>query len=154
MSVTLDDARIQSFLKGLTKKKGEIAARKKAYVSGVSAFVFQDVMAHFEDEKGPDGKWAKWSKSYKEHMRKQGKAGNKILQDTGRLRQSFKPTNFRTNQKGIEWFNNALTKKGYPYAWAHNEGADKMPERKFMWLSDKAVDKISQFTLSFMMGEK
>jgi hypothetical protein len=152
-SVQFDNKRVQRFLKGLSKNTEDIKKRKKAYVGGISAFVFRDVMRHFERELGPDGRWQSWSKSYKEHMAKRGKAGNKILQDTGRMRQSFKPTNNRSTDQGIEWFNNATTKEGFAYAYAHNEGVGKLPERRFMWLSDRALNRITRFTLEFMVRE-
>lgn len=47
-------------------------------------------------------------------MKELGKGGNKILQDSGRLRNSFKPQNYRSVSEGILWFNNAQTKSGFP----------------------------------------
>jgi hypothetical protein len=52
------------------------------------------------------------------------------------------------------WFNDARTKDGYPYAAGHDKGtAAGKKQRDFMWLSDKAMDKISQQTLQFMIDE-
>lgn len=44
------------------------------------------------------------------------------------------------------------TKKGggFPYAKAHDEGSKNLPQRRFMWLSNKAIDSIVRQTLKWM----
>lgn len=148
----LDDKEVTDFLKGLDTRLKEVKDGKKKFVGLLSAIVFGDVISHFEQEKGSDGKWKSWSSSYKKHMNQIGRSGNKVLQFSGRLRQNFKPTDYKSSRDGINWFNDAVT-NGYPYAWGHNEGDGKLPKREFMWLSDKAMDSITEKTLQFLIDE-
>lgn len=146
----LQDEEAQRYLKKLIKKSSDIKNGTQAFATAISAVVFQDIINHFDRQEGSEGPWKAWSKAYAEHMEKTGKGGNRILQDTGRLRQSFQPSNWRQVNEGILWFNPAKTAKGFPYAAAHDEGGEKLPQRDFMWLSDEAKDKIEDVTLKFM----
>src|SRR3990167_5084069 len=151
MEAVFEDKEIREFLSNMDKRLKHIKDGKKEYVGLISANVYADVMDHFEKESGEDGAWKAWSNIYDQHMKRIGRGGNKKLQFNGRLRQNFKPTNIRQSSKGINWYNNAKTKSGYAYAWGHDEGDGKLPQRQFMWLSDKALDKISEQTLQFML---
>jgi len=51
------------------------------------------------------------------------------------------------------WFNDAKTKSGAPYAAIHDKGLGKQAKRDFMWLSNDAMEKISEQTLQFMLDE-
>ena len=93
---------------------------------------WKDVIEHFRDESGPDGKW----KALK-HTRASG--GNRILQDTGRLRLAQR---WRT-----VGYDEAHIFTQIKYAAIHNFGGTvktksgksfEMPQRKFLWISDKA----------------
>lgn len=149
--IEFENKEVKDFLNNLNKRIKHIKGGNKQYAGLISSIIYKDIINHFEDESGRDGKWEKWSLSYAIKMKEKGKSGNKILQDSGRLRNTFKPTNFRTTSEGLLWFNNAKTKSGFPYAYAHNEGEDKLPKREFMWLSDNALNKISEQTLQFMI---
>lgn len=138
------------WLKKMAISVKSIRTLKKSYADMVSAFVFQDIMDHFEKEMGSQEKWERWSDAYDEHMIKIGKGANNILQDTGRLRNSFVPTNWRREGAKIVWFNNAKTSDGFPYAAAHDRGRGKLPKRDFMWLSKNAKSDISKATLDFI----
>ena len=122
----------------------------------MGAIALQDVDDHFEKERGPFGKWQRWSDSYISHMIKTGKVANKVLQDGGRLRNSvLRGDDPRRISKGILLFNPAKVKGGFPYAKAHNLGGRKLPQREFMWLSLKAMNKIAKFTARYMAeGDK
>ncbi len=141
----LDDKKWQAFLR---KIKGKLNTDALEKVS--SPIVYTDVIKHFEQERGFKGKWKRWSIGYAKHMAKKGKSGNKVLQDTGRLRNSFLPTNNRVSKKAILWFNAAKTKNGFPYAAAHDIGGPQLPQRSHMWLSKTALDKISNSYLKFI----
>ena len=143
----------EKVLKTINKRWGDLEQRRN--IGGLfSAYVFKDVMSHFANESGPDAKWEPWSDLYGKHLEKLGRSGNKILQYNGRLRQSFTPTNWRAVSEGVLFYNNAKTANEFPYAAAHDEGGPKLPQRKFMWLSDKAVDDMLAATLKFLAGEK
>ena len=131
----------QEMIASVRKKWDDIEARK-TFGAIVSSKVYADIMDHFAKEQGPGGKWQPWSAAYAEHLAKSGKGGNMILQDSGRLRQSFAPTSWVGNDDGILFFNNAKTKGGFPYAKAHNEGGPRLPQRQFMWLSERGLDGI------------
>jgi hypothetical protein len=90
-----DNKEVNAFLKNLDKKLKGVKDGHKKYVGLLSAIVYKDVMAHFEKEEGSKGPWEKWSSFYKDKMDEQGKGGNKILQDTGKLRNNFKPQNYK-----------------------------------------------------------
>ncbi len=146
-----EDKEVSKFLKTMEKKLSDIKGGKKEYVGLLSAIVFKDINMHFQQEMGSQGKWEQWSPTYKEHMDKIGMSGNQILQFNGTMRQNFKPNDVRTSAKGIMWYNDAKTKSGFPYAYAHDAGGDVLPQRDFMWLSDDAMDDITEQTLQFML---
>ncbi len=149
--VSFDDEKIQRFLAGINKNINSVKGNKRQYLGLLSAIVYKDVMEHFQNEEGPQGSWAPWSDAYKKRLEQIGRSGNKILQFNGRLRQNFLPTNYKSTEKGISWFNNAKTKSGFPYAAAHDEGEGNLKKREFMFLSDKAMDGIIEQTLGFIL---
>lgn len=151
--IEFENKEIKAFLKNLNTRLKDIKGGQKKYVGLISSIVYRDILSHFEQEEGSSGKWPEWSLFYAMKMKELGKGGNKILQDSGRLRNSFKPQNYRSVSEGILWFNNAQTKSGFPYALAHNDGGDQLPMRDFMWASDKAQDSIAEKTLQFMIDE-
>lgn len=153
MEFTIQDQAAQKFIAKKIAKIAKVKGADSGFIQLLSAIVFQDIMDHFSKQEGQDGPWAAWSKVYADHMAKVGKAGNQILADTGRLRGSFIPSNVRASSQGVLWFNPAKTAKGFPYAFAHNEGGPKLPQREFMWLSDLAKDKIAAQTLAFLEDE-
>jgi phage gpG-like protein len=139
----------QKVIKRLDKKWDDIKNRKE-FGGIIAASVYKDVMEHFDQEKGPDGKWISWSEAYAAHLQKIGRGGNKILQFSGNLRQRFTPQSWRSKAEGVLFFNNAKTKSGYAYARGHDEGQGKLPKRSFMWLSSKAIDSIIRQTLKWL----
>lgn len=147
MIAEFDDKEVRSFLKQLDTRLAKIKDGKKEYYGLLSAIIYRDINRHFEEEEGPGGPWKQWSPEYRKHLESIGRAGNKILQFNGRMRQNFKPSNVRTVNAGIQWFNNAKTKSGFPYAGFHDES------RPFMWLSDNAKDDIEKNTLAFLLDK-
>jgi phage gpG-like protein len=113
----------------------------------VGARVIADVINHFEQERGPTGKWKAWSPAYRKYMQKRGKGGNKILQDTGRLRTGWQPARYRTSREGITWFNPV------EYAGAHDRGTRRLPKREFSWISRQAIEKIEKDTAKFLLKD-
>lgn len=151
--IEFHDKEVREFLKNLNSRLSQVKNGSRKYGGLLSAIVFKDVNLHFQNEQGSGGAWKSWSPTYQEHMQRIGKSGNKILQFNGRLRQSFKPSNYKFQKDGIFWFNDAVTKSGFPYAFAHDTGGPKLPKRDFMWLSDDAMESISVQTLQFMLDE-
>lgn len=120
----------------------------KEIIGLFSTHVFRDIMDHFKNEEGPNGKWQPWSRVYAAHLEKIGRSGNKILQFSGLLRQSFQPNNVKKVDDGLMWFNTA------PYSARHDEGLDGMPQRQFMWLSKSALDKLASQVIRYVESEK
>lgn len=143
---------LDAYLQGLAARSRQIEQKDKQVVAIMSAVVFRDIMQHFDRSEGPDGKWKAWSSSYRRKMWEAGKLGNKILIDSGRLRNSFTMANYRIGGDGISWYNNAKV-KGFGYAALHNEGGKYHPQRQFMWLSDGAMESIEDQMLRFLQGE-
>lgn len=151
-AVVFEDKIVRNFLKDISRNM-KSPEKVEQIVAAFSAIVFKDVMSHFKDEKGPDGSWKAWSRSYQRHMEKIGRSNNKILQFSGRLRQNFKPEKRRIKKDQWAWFNDAKTKGGFPYAWAHNEGTGKLPRRRYMWLSSKALDTMADVVWDFIIKD-
>jgi len=154
LSTTLEiknSAAVTKFFKGFRQRNEEIEKKDLNYVRDLSAIVYGDIIRHFEKEEGPGGKpWKKWSNSYTAYLRRINRVGNQKLQFSSHLRQTFKVTSFRRMKNGIVWFNNAQTKDDFPYAYAHDEGGPKLPQRKFMYLTKEALGDISKHTLTYL----
>ena len=143
-SVVVDDAAVNRLLKGLIKNVGQISEKGKRYVGLLSSIVLGDVVRHFENESGPNGRWTPWSDRYQRYMVSIGKGNNLILSDTGRLRQGWQPARYRLAQDGVLWFNPV------PYAALHDQGIFPYPRRQFTWLSSNAVKEIEVQTARFV----
>lgn len=151
VQIQLDVSQWEKILADLRKKSEQIDKRSAAFAGILSANVYQDINDHFDKQMGPTGPWRGWSEAYAKHARARGQV--KILQDTGRLRQAFKPTSYRASMDGITWFNDATTRDGFPYAYAHNEGGPILPRREFMWISDRAMLKIEDQIAKWLAGD-
>ncbi len=150
--VTFDDLEARTWIQKMISEARNVN-QVEEIVGAISAIVYRDVIDHFKTESEPNGPWQPWSDVYAKHMTRIKRQNNKILQFSGKLRQNFSPGDRRTNEQGIEWFNNAKTKSGYPYAWGHNYGDKKLPQRQFMWLSQEAMDTIADIVLNKIVGE-
>lgn len=153
VETVFQDKEVVAFLKSMNTRLKKIKNGEKRFVGLLSAIVYKDIITHFEEEQGPQGPWAEWSEGYKNRLDKIGRGNNKILQFDGKLRQNFTPQDWRNTSQGIQWFNNAQTRGGFPYAAAHDEGGDKLPQRSFMWLSGDAAEQVARDTLAFMLEE-
>lgn len=144
---------VKKFLNDLAKKFGYISKRDRNYAKVIAPIIYKDVIEHFEQERGEKSSWQAWSPSYIDFMVRIGKSGNKILQDSGRLRNNFKPSDWKKSSDGLTWFNDAQTRGGFPYAFAHNEGGPQLPKRDFMWLSQHAMHRVADRTIEFLIKE-
>lgn len=148
--VVVNDRKMRKLLKQISDRVGNIVDPSNAISSIFGTIVFQDIMDHFNRQSGPNGRWKPWSEIYARDMSRRGKGGNRILQDTGRLRQGVTPGNVRRSSRGLIWYNPVRTRHGFPYAVAHDEGGRKLPQREFMWLSGRALQKITQASLDYI----
>ena len=129
-------------MKKLMSRVSDVKKVKKNYAKLLSILVFQDIMDHFKKETGPKGKWKSITRM------------GQILQDKGDLRKGLRPIEtgrqFRVKKTGILWFTPV------PYAKIHDEGGKMarggiMPQRSFMWLSKKGLEKMSKQTIQFAL---
>lgn len=151
MFIEFDSKEVDKFLDELEKNVKDVSDKRSTFMNALGPIVYKDVIKHFEQETGPEGKWKPWSAAYRKQMERRGRAGNQLLQWNGHLRQVFKPTNYRTSGEYVYWYNNAKTKKGAPYAYYHDEGKAPNPKREFMYLSEQAkgfmIDAIFKYIL-------
>jgi len=123
--------------KGLNKLVKQLT-QPRATFKKISIVMFKDVMEHFNREEGPSGKWLKFlnpKTGQRQDIRPYGRGGNKLLQDTGRLKNSI--ISISTNE-GAEVGTNVV------YAPTHQFGNKNrnIPQRMFLWLSEKAETEI------------
>jgi phosphoribosylformylglycinamidine (FGAM) synthase-like amidotransferase family enzyme len=151
--IEFQDKELKKTLRALSNNLKYVKNGEKKFVALMSSVVYADIMDHFKKEQGEDGAWQHWSFWYELQLARMGRQGNKILQFNGKLRNNFKPTDVKMTSQGITWFNDAKTKSGFPYAFAHNEGGGKLPKRDFMWASDNAIEKMADNMLGFILEE-
>lgn len=109
---------------------------------------FQDIIQHFSDEQGPEGKWTPRSSLTQLAYERLGKrnarykTSNKILQLTGKLRQSLL---LKTGKVSVRGSDSILLFTNVVYAGSHNYGDPKKntPQREFMYLGDKGHEEMA-----------
>jgi len=113
-----------------TVKKLKNPSSEMRVISNV--FMFKDIMGHFSQERSPSGKW------------KSTKRGGKILQDTGRLRNSIRPRNTKYT---------AIVGTNISYGAVQNYGGKYITARKFLWLSKGAMSLILKSLGKFFISK-
>jgi phage gpG-like protein len=109
-----------------------------------SVIMLADVQNHFSKEQGPGGKWKSLSPVTIFRRRGGGQSKSaKILQDTGRLRNSIVND---SSSKGAEVGTNV------EYAKYHDSDKPrkKLPQRKFLWISQMRIDQILNNVIKFL----
>lgn len=134
-NVRFDDKHWKGFIRTLDKNvKNPFPILKAAFATRG----FRDVISHFNAEKGEKGKWKKSQRAKRE--------GGKTLQDTGNLRGGFLPRNIAKHGKNSIVFFNPV-----PYARKHDEGLDGLPQRDFMYLTDRAQEDMTKIILDLVI---
>lgn len=138
--IVLDSKEWDKFLGRITANSEKLV---KLLQVAASTIGFGDIVKHFDAEAGPDGPWAQWSERTRAAYNARGMGGNKILQFTGRLRQSILPQQGRADIVGVD---SVRMYAGTVYSRTHDEGdSDRnIPQREFMWLSDKAQQVMAE----------
>ncbi len=154
--ITFDD-KMTPKLQAIQDRVSKIKNGNETFLKLLSMIVVRDIDQHFKDESGPSGKWKDWSPSYRDQLLKSGRklSGKKneirkLLQASGNMRNALTPKNYRRTSSGAEWFN---TMK---YSRTHDQGDDgrNIPQRQFMWLSEDAIEKLSQQMINFALSEE
>lgn len=148
----LKDEEVKQWLKQLSAKIKKISdANLPKLAAKFGTVIFADIMRHFSEQNGPNGSWEAWSSLYRKRQEKLGKSqGSNMLKITGRLRNSMSPNKYKKTSDALMWYNPAKTASGFAYAYAHDndeEPRKQLPQRKFMWISRDAFDKLAMITL-------
>ena len=133
--IEFDDYGLRRSLDYTTRAWNAIKRKDRAFIKILWTHAFKDVMDHFDKEEGPDSKW------------KPIKRKGKILQDTGMMRQSFRPYPYRTTSNEVIFYD------FQPYSKMQDEGTKNIPSRKFMWMSSKAMDLLSKDIVTYLGGK-
>ena len=136
-------------IQGYSELERSVGSLIKYIDNPLSTFKFarlimlQDVFDHFTKEESPEGAWqplkiigmSESGKITSYRLRKGEATSSKILQDTGRLRNSITGV---VSSKGAEVGTNLV------YAKTHQYGDPKrnIPQRTFVWLSKQAQERI------------
>lgn len=159
LTAQIDMTQWKHMLEGIQARAKNVAGILKAVFN---TFGFKDIVDHFEKEQGEDGaKWAPrsaetqaWYTAIMQGRRKppRGTAraaynpSNRLLQLTGRMRQSIGPTNVRRlTDKSILIFANM------EYSGRHQSGGKGLPRRSFMWVSDGALNDMAEASVSLLL---
>ena len=143
------DAAIKKTLVALSRKDNLL-------LSAWNIFGFKDLIDHFQKEQGPDGRWKERKTSTNDAYdrirnvanprvsrlssgvpRGSYNSSNLILQLTGNLRKSAGTAQVKPHGGDTIEISSAS-----PYGATHDQGSSSknIPQREFMWLSDRAKD--------------
>jgi len=162
-SVTLDLSSWDLFIKSL---QGSLKTTVPYLKASYNTRGFKDIIDHFEKEEGTQGKWEPRADSTQamyaaisSGRRKPpagGRAGsydpgNKLLQLTGKTRQSILPGVVSIRPKSVHAI---VIEAKTAYSGFLDEGTSKMPARPFMWISGGAHDDISAMVLDLLLREQ
>lgn len=148
--IVLQDEEWKRFFNRLENKARDFS---KILLAAVNIFGFKDIIDHFDKESGPSGAWpprkAITDRAY-DIMGGKYSSGNKLLQLSGDLRKEFLPNlgNVRRiDRLSVEMYSTKV------YAHRHDMGTGGMPQREFLWLSDKAKDLMLTMMMDDWVGE-
>jgi phage gpG-like protein len=151
LSLKTDFKGINAFIKDKIDKANNMQIPMKQS----TVIMFRDVIEHFTREEGPSGKWVKLKPATAHAFvtEKHRRGYEHILVNKGHLRNSLQ--GFNAPKGGGEIGTNyAKIFTNVEYASAHQEGTKFIPQRKFMWLSEKAKDDIVTIFKNYFMSEK
>lgn len=115
-----------------TKKIQDKLDRPGGFLGYAGAQGHREIIKHFTEESGPDGKWEPLAS-------RRGKA----LQDTGRLKASVVWHKMST---AVLRFIALVKYSGY-----HDQGTRRLPQRQFMWFSSGFMDRIKNNFVRYVL---
>ena len=151
ISVAVKNEEVLKLLKKLGKLNKDL--REPLRIAGTQIMGW--VGRHFNDEKGPSGKWAPLKELTVRRRRKgKGKERVKVLQNTGRLKQSISggdshiyrlkkmSLEIGTNIKyaGVHQFGHTFKRKGKK----GKQYSVKIPARPYLWVDDKNINMLNR----------
>jgi len=129
----------------------------KSEMEIIAGKAYKNVVQHFQNEEGKSGKWKGLAESSAKKRRpgmsqkkaaiKGIKSAVKLLQDTGRLRNSLR---WRTLTNEIHVYTQII------YAAVHNFGYNKrnITQREFLWLDQQTIKSIYKSIVNFIKLNK
>lgn len=128
--------------------------------SAVGTIGYKNIIKHFDDESGPDGKWPRRAPSTVDRYRRIAlglepvPAGyrqadflsEKVLHLTYKLRKSIMPTNQRRVDKRA-----VMIFSPQPYSGQHDRGENGMPKREFMWFDEDTLNLMAEAVATMWM---
>ena len=125
----------------------KLASNPRPILDRWAVLGFRDVIDHFRKEEGPGGSWAALSQATLQ-MRRKGKKSrsDKILQDTGTLRNSLLPGSGLTRFEPTK----VILSTRVEYGAKHEFGIG-VPKRRFMWISDAAKERMEKVAASMLL---
>ena len=125
----------------------------KPVMNLIAVKAYKEVIDHFDSEMGTDGKWPTWRRKqsdgtyryYSSRPTKRG--GNKLLQDTGMLRNSLR---FKGFEKEAQVYDGS--KNGY--GKYHQFGTKNMPKRDFLWVTTENEEEYAKMIEKYVIGGK
>jgi len=129
------------------KKMQEKTRNPKTYLDKIGAIGFKNVIKHFREEMGPDGRWEPIIQDTGRTKRaRKSKKNPKILQDTGLLRAS---TRWKVDG------NDAIVYNRTKYADYHEQQHKKysLPKRSFMWMDRAAIIHAAKTIMKSIVGK-
>lgn len=160
-NIILDDGEWKNFLNSAKSKSADFG---KYLLAAANLFGFRDIIDHFSKQSGPEGPWPKRKPETDRAYDIMGgvySSSNNLLVLTGNLRKSFLPGSRysrRVDRLSVKLFSNPSLE----YARIHDEGGEfkawgkynaTMPQREFMWLSDKAKGLILNMVMNELLNE-
>lgn len=134
---------IKAEVKGLDRLQADLKKlfpeAQKKFLKLASTAIFKDIAKNFEAEKDSGNqKWKrfKWPDGKIRNQRPTRRGGTKLLQDTGRLKNSVLPF--------VEK-NAAGARTNLEYAVYHNEGTKRIPRREFAYARPETEEKLEKY---------
>jgi phage gpG-like protein len=132
------DAEFKRYVKGVSDRARNPARAMKV----ISLAMQRDVLKHFADESGEDGRWTDLTPATWAWKLKHGKT--MMLQNTGHLRSSNITVSGKT-------FASVVNNSGYGRSQNDGNSSRNLPARPFMWLSDDTIEHIKDLMGIYLM---
>ena len=151
-TVVLDDKQWKKFFGRLRRDLKDPLPKLKTLAATQG---FANIIAHFRDERGYEGKWQqrKWTtQAAYAKLNKKNKRynpNNKLLVLTGDLRKDFRIAKRQKrghiiSNHGVELYTEI------PYAGTHNYGHGDIPKREFMYLDGDTQQKLADSLIKWL----
>lgn len=157
ITITFEKREAEAMINRLLRRVKNPKKLVKTWEKYVHAVTMQMFRGRRPDTSGKRGvRWpnlAPKTVQQKAALRKRGRAIeiHRPLVRTGEMRDSLKV--LKETNKGFVYGTRQKSKKGYNYPGIHNRGEGKIPQRKWLFLTDHDWRQIVKMTIDFLKGE-